>query len=638
MAKSHCGSHCDVRARMIEALDIAQIGYWNWDIANKKLIWSDQIFRLFGLDPEEVQPTVSLFFKHVWPKDRPFLKKCIQQAIKGEPYSVEHRFITANGDMRWMYDRGEVVLDNSGRPIRMFGVAQDITQRNNTEDALRLSEERYRQLVEISPAAIFVENEGKIVMANSATAELLGVESAAELKGRLTEEFLSDSYRPLFRQKIQQVIENKPPYTREKLIRKDDKTIDVEMSASVFHCHGMPSTRITAWDITLNKQREEEYIKATKLESLGVLAGGIAHDFNNILTITLGYLSVARNCSNINDIHLKLNEAQIATKQAVGLTKQLLTFSKGGVPVKNTASIKELIEENVNFVLHGSNIKCGFKLAENLHSVEVDRDQISQVINNLIINAIQAMPKGGTITICAKNAIVDRTCAVPLQDGTYVEIAIQDTGGGIPEEIIQNIFDPYFTTKSSGTGLGLTTSYSIIKQHDGCITVDSQHGSGTTFTIYLPASHQKTNINCDKQGIRTGKGRVLVMDDEQSIRKLAGDMLHILDYEAEFASDGYEALALYSKAMARNERFDAVILDLTIRGSMGGKETVQKLLNLDPDVLAIVSSGYSQDPVIANYKSYGFKGVVAKPYQLEDLADVLYKVAIEQKFDVTTAG
>ncbi len=380
-------------------------------------------------------------------------------------------------------------------------------------------------------------------------------------------------------------------------------------------------------DITAKKKREDEYIRASKLESVGLLAGGIAHDFNNILTVILGYASMARNCTDTKGaVYTKLLEIEKATRQAKGLTKQLLTFAKGGAPVRSVASVRELIEEASMFAVTGSNISLKFKFDSNLPPAEVDRDQIGQVINNLVINAVQAMPLGGTITVRAENVYISDTTVLPLA-GDYVKISIQDEGEGIPEEIHMSIFDPYFTTKATGTGLGLTTSYSIIKQHDGHITLDSKAGVGTTFNIYLPVCSKDTEIRQDlKLGVKTGKGRVLVMDDEEMIRQVAGDMLQLLGYEAEFAVDGHEAIALYAKEMDAGEPFAAVILDLTIRGSMGGKEAVKKLLELNPQVRAIVSSGYSNDRVLANHCAFGFVGVVAKPYRLEELGEVLSQV------------
>jgi CheY-like chemotaxis protein len=310
--------------------------------------------------------------------------------------------------------------------------------------------------------------------------------------------------------------------------------------------------------------------------------------------------------------------------RARDLTQQLLTFSKGGAPIKKTASIDELLKDTTVFTLSGSNVKCKFSIPEDLWSVEIDEGQISQVINNLIINADQAMPEGGTISISAENVIIGAEDVLPLKEGRYLKIKIQDQGIGIPEEYLQKIFDPYFTTKQKGSGLGLTIAYSIIKNHKGYIAVKSKLGVGSKFSIYLPALEKQIPKKKEAE-IRpiTGKGKIMVMDDEEIIRTSLGEILTFLGYEPEFARNGEEALATYKKAIDSGQSFDAVILDLTIRGGMGGKETIKKLIEIDPKVKAIVSSGYSTDPVMADFKNYGFRGVVAKPYDIKELSKEL---------------
>ncbi|MBS4021598.1 MAG: PAS domain S-box protein [Dethiobacter sp.] len=621
------------RVMLLEAQRIAKIGCWEWDLVNKQLTWSDEIFRIFGLEPGQKEASVALFFKHMLSEDRRFIKKCVRGAIKGQPYAIEHRYVTADGTIGWIYDQGEAVLNEKGQPLRLFGVVQDITQRKFAEEALRESEERYRQLVDLSPAAIIIEQQGKIEVINNAATEMLGIVDSSGVIGKPVTDFLNIDYCWVFKQRVGQLLEKKTPFIREKLIRRDGKIIDVGMSAVAFNYHGKQSLRLTIWDMTYNRQREEEYIKATKLKSVSVLAAGIAHDFNNILTIILGYLSIARNRSQDNEeIYSKLIEAEKATHQAKGLTQQLLTFAAGGAPVKQTACIGELIKDTATFALHGSNIRCEFSFADNLLPAEVNQNQISQALNNLIINASQAMPGGGTVNISAENYTVAKADALPLQGGDHIKISVSDEGEGILPEIINSIFDPYFTTKPTGTGLGLTTCYSIIKRHDGYITVDSNPGAGTTFSIYLPVSLGKiAQSMLIDQKTHSGRGRILVMDDDEIIRRVTGEMLPLLGYQAELASNGYEAIEQYLRSAAQKEPFAAVILDLTVRGSMGGKETIQKLLEIDPQVCAIVSSGYSNDPVLANYESYGFKGMVAKPYQLEELGEVLLRVLSEQQ-------
>ena len=382
-------------------------------------------------------------------------------------------------------------------------------------------------------------------------------------------------------------------------------------------------------DITEKQKMENELLKNQKLESLSQFAGGIAHDFNNILTGVIGNISLAMMQMKPDDeLYNRLSQVEKASLRARDLTHQLLTFSKGGNPIKKSTSIAALLLESVNFALSGTSIKCEFSIPEEIWPVDADEGQINQVINNLIINSSQAMPEGGIINISALNTLINGRSALPLQPGEYVEISIRDEGIGIPKENLHRIFDPFFTTKPKGTGLGLSSTFSIIKKHGGHITVDSSIGKGSIFNIYLPASENKTlpkHIEIVKEHI-VDTGRVLIMDDEEMIRKTACNILRQLGYEADAVTDGEEAIAKYNEAMVSGRPYDIIIMDLTVPGRLGGKETVQKLIEIDPNVTAIASSGYSNDPVMHDFERYGFSGIIVKPYRVIDMRDAIWKV------------
>jgi len=380
-------------------------------------------------------------------------------------------------------------------------------------------------------------------------------------------------------------------------------------------------------DITEKRKIEEELLKVHKLESVGTLAGGIAHDFNNLLTGIMGNVSLARMYTDQDKVSERLIDAEKALLRARDLTQQLLTFSKGGTPIKKTASITEILEDSANFALSGSNVRSELYIPDDLWSVEIDEGQISQVINNLIINADQSMPDGGLIKVRAENVPVGSMHILPLKEEEYIKISIEDQGIGIPQEHLPRIFDPYFTTKQKGSGLGLATSYSIIKNHDGYITAESQVSIGTTFQIYLPASpKQILTKKKEEEKCIIGNGKILVMDDEELIRRVACEILNSIGYEVTTAKNGTEAIKLYKEANESGSPFDAVIMDLTIPGGMGGKEATQKLIETNPGVKVIVSSGYSNDPVMSNFKEYGFSDVIAKPYRIKELSEILHRL------------
>ena len=383
-------------------------------------------------------------------------------------------------------------------------------------------------------------------------------------------------------------------------------------------------------DITEDRRIDEEIQKAQRLESIGLLAGGIAHDFNNFLTIILGNISLAKKYfGETDDLYRLLSSAEKATLRSRDLTRQLLTFSKGGTPMKHIASINEVIDEPVRFAMAGSSIKCDIQVPDDLWPVEIDTGQMDQVIQNLIINATQAMPEGGSIRIRGENQILPADNPLCMPGGKYVRVQVEDEGKGIEPALLNKIFDPYFTTKNKGSGLGLTTAYSIVKQHEGFLFVDSEVERGSVFTIYLPASRETVLVpsSLEEKDLRDGAGgRILLMDDDENIRKITRMLLENLGYRITTTADGAGALELYHRAREEGDPFDAVIMDLTVPGGMGGKECIKRLLVYDPGARAIVVSGYSNDPIMADYGKYGFRAVVPKPFKVHDLALTINRV------------
>ncbi len=505
------------------------------------------------------------------------------------------------------------------------------------EEALRESEAKYRQLVEYAPAAIWEIDltTGKFISVNDVACEYSGYTKEEFLELRAVD-WLSEQSLNKQLERHDKIMRGEPvPDIAEyEFIGKNGREYVLLVHPKFTYENGKPVKVTTfAHDITEKKKLEQELFKAQKLESLGVLAGGFAHDFNNFLSGIMGNISLAKlEVDRGEDIMDSLDEALRVASRASALTRQLLVFSKGGGLVKKTAPISEVLRDAAAFTLRGSKVKCEFTIAEDLWPVRVDLGQFSQVIHNLVINAVQAMPQGGTIRLHAHNATLEALSGLPLKAGRYVKIAVQDEGLGIPREHLAKVFDPYFTTKHQGSGLGLTMTYTTIHAHDGHIAVGSEMGKGTTFRIYMPASHEELVESEDRASrLKRGEGNILVMDDDETIRNVTEKILMELGYEVRCAADGAETIALYQDAARSGRPFDAVIMDLTIPGGMGGKETIRQLLNIDPQVTAIVSSGYSNDPIMSDFEKYGFRGVATKPYRIEKLSWVLHDVLMDVK-------
>ncbi|RPH39569.1 MAG: response regulator [Desulfobulbaceae bacterium] len=384
----------------------------------------------------------------------------------------------------------------------------------------------------------------------------------------------------------------------------------------------------TCRDITERKEHEKEQLKNEKLGSLGILAGGIAHDFNNILTAIMGNISFAKVfLDSTHKSYTPLAEAEKASVRAGELAHQLLTFARGGEPIKKVVAPQHLVKEAISLVLRGSNVKAIVDIDDLIHAIEADEGQLSQVFNNIIINATQAMPGGGTLMVTAVNETLAENNALSLPPGTYIRLTFADQGCGISNDDLKRIFDPYFTTKSAGNGLGLASVHSIINRHGGHIGVSSEIGKGTTFKIFLPSlgdiyTKFQTGIATQATGAQKG-GSILVMDDEEMIRDIASSILTHLGFKVTTCADGDEAVELYKNSIESGIPFLAVIMDLTIPGGLGGKEAAEKILTVSPKACLIASSGYSNDLIMSNHQEYGFSRAIAKPYNIHEVEQVL---------------
>ncbi len=495
---------------------------------------------------------------------------------------------------------------------------------------------KYRTLLDSSADPIVVYDEKwRPVFLNSAFGYEFGW-NLDEIKSKTMDFVPKGGARDLQDLKTRVLAGSKISNLESQRMTRDGRLREVSISAAAhFDEHGgFAGSIFHIRDITSQKKMEEELLKIRKLESIGLLAGGLAHDFNNMLSGILLNIQMAQvNMAVGKDIARYLKSVESVTEKAAKLTQQLLTFAKGGAPVKKAVAIEKFIMEAVEFVLRGSKVRCEYAIGSDLPMVELDEGQMSQVVYNLIVNAQQAMAYEGVIRICLQKITPDELgenkFLQTMPDRDFVRISIQDTGIGIPEEHLDKIFDPYFTTKEKGSGLGLAISHSIINKHQGFLTAESGKGLGATFAIYLPAYQLRPTEIRPMPGHVAEKlkgGAVLVMDDEEIIRELLTEMLKQMGYRADSSKDGQEAIDLYLQAAKAGKPYDIVIMDLTISGGMGGKETMAALRKLAPQVKAVVSSGYSNDPVMSEFEKYGFCGVLKKPYTMQELEILLNSI------------
>jgi PAS domain S-box-containing protein len=553
----------------------------------------------------------------------------VMQCSAGNTDSLDDDMLISLDPIGTITDSFTQVVDNlHGMNERLWG---EIAERSRVESALRENEERLQDFFDSALDLIqIVDADGRFVSVNRAWLETMGYAHDEAVNMSIFDVLAPESLEHC-RTCFGRVMSNADIGRVEfEMISKDGRRITLEGYVNPRLEGGrVVAARSIFRDITERRKLERNLLNAEKLESIGVLAGGIAHDFNNLLTAILGNISLAiEHTPGAGPARYNLAEAEDASLRARDLTQQLLTFSKGGSPIRRMVSIAGIVRDSATFALRGSNVRCDFEIADDLAPVAVDAGQFGQVVHNLVGNARQAMPDGGVVRVRCENAILEPGHNLPMGDGPCIRITVEDQGVGIPSENLKRIFDPFFSTRKDGSGLGLAVCYSVVRQHDGALTVESEPGKGSRFVIHLPASEDRQGVPPDPKRTAgtshsTHTRRILIMDDEEMVRKVATEVLTAIGYDAEGVPDGAAAIERYSAAMREARPFDAVLMDLTIPGGMGGKEAVRKVLDIDPGAKVIVSSGYSNDPVMADHRAFGFCGVIAKPYRIKDLRELL---------------
>jgi two-component system cell cycle sensor histidine kinase/response regulator CckA len=604
------------------------------DTAGRHIIANKANEQLFGLSPEML---TGKMVEDLLPPDLAAICRRNDEEVlkKKETVRDEEHLTDKNGNKQILDTIRVPLYDDTGSAMGLVGIIRDITVRKQTEERVRQSEQFIRSILDtVDEGFIVIGRDYRILTANKAYCSQAGG-CDEKVIGQHCYEISHNINRPCYEEGeecgTRKAFETGKPHSA--LHRHKDANgniLYVETKAfPIKDASGAVTSVIeTINNITEKHLLEEERLKTQKLESIGTLAGGIAHDFNNLLQGIFGYISMAKMTIEQKGKSLAmLEQAEKALHQSVDLTTQLLTFSKGGTPVKKPIDLRPVIENSAKFTLSGSRSDFCMNIPEDLWQTEADAGQLGQVVQNIVLNADQAMPVGGTVVVTAANLAAGHAVLPPgLAKGDYVVIAIQDTGVGIPEQYLSKIFDPYFTTKEKGSGLGLATSYSIVRNHGGMIDIVTKTGEGSTFMIYLPAitgeGRTAAEVGVPEPSLPR-PARVLVMDDEELIRNLSRDILSTLGHSVEVAKHGDEALEKYQDAMSAGKPFDIVILDVTVRGGMGGLKTMQKLVEMDSAVKAIVSSGYSDDAAIANHLSQGFKACLKKPYNIAQLRGVL---------------
>jgi PAS domain S-box-containing protein len=601
---------------------------------------SEHILALTGRTVQDCTEGRAGWRDFVHPDDMDSFSAVVERAtLAGQPFDLQFRVVHADGGVRWVHERAQMVHAPDGAPLSLDGVLLDVTEHRRAEAATKATEQRLQSLVETINEWVWEVDENAVYRyASPKVRDFLGYEPE-ELLGLTPFDLMPNEEVLRVGPKVQGLFEARAPIVdlENVNVHKNGQLVLLETSGAPFFG---PDGEFAGYrgvdrNITNRKRLEESLQRAQKLESIGVLAGGIAHDFNNLLGGLFGHVQLARLANDTpSAVDAHLAAAEQSFEQARSLTRQLLTFAKGGDPVTRVVRLSNVLEQSARMAVAGASCRLELDLAPDLWPCEVDEHQIAQVINNLCLNAVQAMRSSGTLHLRARNRWIaepkaPRSTALLLQDSSpeqedrspRVVIEVEDTGVGIAPEVRKRIFEPFFTTKSLGSGLGLATCYSIVRKHGGTIDVVSEPGKGATFIVSLRASLDALPPEDvpEEETLLKGTGTILIMDDEPEVLTVAAQMLEQLGYRTCTARDGAAAVDEYEAALREGRTIDAVILDLTVPGGMGGIESLSTLRRLDPHVCAVASSGYSDDPVMAQPREFGFCVSLAKPYQQIDL-------------------
>jgi len=613
-------------AKYRDLLDRLPQTVFEFDLAGRFVYVNRTGLERFGYSQADLEQGISVLAT-VIPEQREHLQANIARRVGGGPIEgFQYTALRQDGSTFPALVHTTVVTKD-GRPCGVQGYLVDISERVRAEKELQESERKYKTLVETTATGfVILDDQGRVLDANAEYVRMSGHATLQEILGQAVLEWTANHDQARNDEAVAACL--RTGFVRDLQLdyaHPDGTLVPVLISATVTEVDGERRIITIIRDMSDRKRLEAEILRSEKLRSVGVLAGGIAHDFNNILTAILGNISLLQATLAADDSASEhLDEVEKASQRARELTRQLLTFSRGGDPVRKPFHPEPLIRESTTLALRGRASACEVKIAVGLAPVDGDEGQLGQVIRNLVINASQAMSGGGTVLVSAENQEIGAGELHALAAGKYLVLTISDGGIGISEEHRPRIFDPYFTTKRDGRGLGLAVSHSIVANHHGAITVDSQVGHGSVFTVYLPAAEgEAVAPPAAAAELVRGRGLVLIMDDEESVRQVAGKIVRALGYDVAFARDGREAVDCWREARAKGQPFDVAIMDLTVPGGMGGREAMRELLAVDPEAKAVVSSGYCQDPVMANYRDYGFRDVLAKPYYVLDVSRAL---------------